>query len=187
MSRKSTEICSVESCFRGFYARGLCHSHYERQRKGRESDLAIGDTKCAAFFAALFTKPATEECIFWPFAVNSKGYGVYRDSSAHRFVCKTIHGDEPDGRPYVAHSCNVRRCVNPNHLRWASNSENESDKLKANTFYQRGQFIPDQIVRAIRSAAPFKTTIELSREFGVSRSHTWRIARCKSRPDCSLS
>lgn len=75
----------------------------------------------------------TPECIEWPFAVNSFGYGsVYHDGGprlAHRLVCKLVHGEPLDARLEAAHSCGNRRCVNWRHIRWATHGENMRDKI----------------------------------------------------------
>ena len=186
MGRKHTEICSVIGCERPFYGKGLCRSHYERARTGKDMRSLIGQTEIDLFFEAVFASEPTDDCILWRFAVGSKGYGVYRKSSAHRYVCQRIHGEAPEGKPYVAHSCHVRLCINPHHLRWASTSENEHDKIEAGTFFKRWKKVSDEDVRFIRKAYGALNSSELAKVVGTSRGNAWRIATCKSRLDPSL-
>lgn len=55
----------------------------------------------------------------------SGGYGQFRVGRtryrAHRWIFQKIHGWLPD---VVDHTCNNRRCVNPNHLRASDLSDN---------------------------------------------------------------
>lgn len=76
----------------------------------------------------------TDECIEWPFAVSSNGYGKVwhkkRAACAHRVACEMTYGPPPDPRLDAAHSCGNRKCVNPAHLRWATRSENNIDFMR---------------------------------------------------------
>lgn len=74
----------------------------------------------------------TDECVLWPHTVNSKGYGQIgvngKSTSVHVLACEQAHGPRPEGKQ-AAHSCGVKRCINQRHLRWATQSENEADKV----------------------------------------------------------
>lgn len=86
--------------------------------------------KTSAYVIEQFIKRAKEyegdDCLEWPFAVNSHGYGNYKGKNAQRFTCP---GEPTEERWQAAHLCGNRLCVNPNHLRWSSQHENELDKL----------------------------------------------------------
>lgn len=45
---------------------------------------------------------------------------------AHRLVYEAIHGVIPKGLQ-VMHSCDVRNCINPEHLSLGTNSDNQQD------------------------------------------------------------
>lgn len=74
-------------------------------------------------------------CLIWPFAIHTPtGYGVvgipgqYKTTRAHRRMCELAHGPAPFAKADAAHSCGVRACINPNHLRWATRKENLADR-----------------------------------------------------------
>jgi hypothetical protein len=72
----------------------------------------------------------TETCWLWKGArQNAKGYGSYFGRSAHRVAYEHYVGEIPDGL-HVLHSCDVRNCVNPSHLRLVSNEENIEYNMK---------------------------------------------------------
>ena len=62
-------------------------------------------------------------CWLWAGALSGSGYGVYKingvDWSAHRAAVGYI----PDTL-VVDHLCNIRTCVNPDHLRVCTQKEN---------------------------------------------------------------
>lgn len=56
----------------------------------------------------------------------------YKKINVARVVCEEINGPPPTSEHQAAHNtpngCIGRFCVNGNHLRWATQSENERDK-----------------------------------------------------------
>lgn len=79
-----------------------------------------------------------DECLIFPLVARTvQGYAVVgvkrKPIGAHRVMCEMAHGPAPDPAMQAAHSCGVRDCVNPNHLRWATAKDNLADKLEHGT------------------------------------------------------
>jgi hypothetical protein len=75
--------------------------------------------------------PVTETgCWLFEGAVTTTGYGIIQFSDtlmgAHRAAYLLGRGDIPEGA-FVCHTCDVRCCVNPDHLFLASHKENMED------------------------------------------------------------
>lgn len=134
-------ICEIEGCNRPVKGDGLCNVHWCRRKRhgdplggGRERGWVLEWIKENSSYQG-------EECLIWPHYVNTNGYGQvsYKGSrtTASRLMCLFAHGEPPqDGKFYeAAHSCGKGHegCVNPNHLRWATFSENAEDKIKHGT------------------------------------------------------
>ena len=75
-------------------------------------------------------------CWLWTASTFNTGYGRFgknvdgkwKTGSAHR-ASYTIHkGDIPKGM-YVCHRCDVKTCVNPDHLFLGNNQDNMSDMI----------------------------------------------------------
>lgn len=69
----------------------------------------------------------TASCWLWTGAKSGNGYGslTFRSKrfSAHRFVYSQLVGEIPSGK-VLDHTCRVKHCVNPAHLRVVTQREN---------------------------------------------------------------
>src|SRR5690606_12175061 len=74
-------------------------------------------------------------CLKWPFGRSGHGYAGQATvdgvrEAAYRHMCRLAHGNSPSSEHQAAHSCGKGHegCINPNHLRWATPAENQSDR-----------------------------------------------------------
>ena len=131
-----------------------------------------------------------DECLWWPFNKDTKGYGQVgycgKVLRAHRIMCQIAWGDPPTPKHQASHECGngSRGCVNPKHLKWKTNSENQKDKRRHGTHYngrtgRRSKLTARQQaeIQALKGIVPI---MELAKRYGVKRGtiDRWhRIAR----------
>lgn len=178
------KACSVDGCKGNAHwtkgtAKGLCCAHYWHFRK--YGDPLAGGTytkEPMRFVEDVALRHSSAECLIWPHA-KSNGYGgVYIDGKrigAHRYICERIHGPPPTNSHQAAHSCGGGKfgCVNPNHLEWKTQKENEADKLSHGTS-NRGEKcgtskLTEYQVREILALRGSKPQSYIANEYGVSR------------------
>src|SRR6185436_14753653 len=73
------------------------------------------------------------KCIIWKKAISSTGYGATfykgKNISAHRLTWIKNNGEIPKGL-LVLHKCDIRSCVNIEHLWLGSHKENSQNMVK---------------------------------------------------------
>lgn len=81
-------------------------------------------------------------CWVWTGAINRHGYGNAkvdrRNVGIHRMAWALAFGDVPDGL-LVLHKCDMRSCVNPQHLFLGTHKDNTADMIKKNRHRHRKQ------------------------------------------------
>ncbi len=111
-------------------------------------------------------------CLLWTGSVNHKGYGqikitlgVNAIDRVHRVMYELVHGPIPNGE-CVAHTCDVRNCIEPDHLALATFAENTADMVKKgrDNFGHSPLTVDD--VRFIRSS--IQTSFELACKYNVN-------------------
>ena len=180
-------ICEVEGCGKTSRARGWCVSHYKRWK--RHGNALLGGTPMGARLKWIQENKhySGSDCLIWPYSTNENGYGQFKVSGkstiASREMCRAAHGNPPSEDWQAAHSCGKGHmgCTNPLHLRWATMSENESDKVPHGTIVHGSNHHASKLtpvdVLGMRSMAKSKSQKMIAEEFGVSRQQVGKILR----------
>jgi hypothetical protein len=110
----------------------------------------------------------TTTCWLFTGRVRPDGYGTIRDEEekhtpAHRAAWRLVKGPIPEGL-CVLHVCDVRHCVNPDHLFLGTNYQNKLDEMNKNR-HVHGETHPmarlsEQDVRDIRQSAASGATLK---------------------------
>lgn len=183
-----TSVCAFPDCGRPRHNRNrLCGGHRIQRRKKRElaplrpqtRRLAGGESH-AERFADLASPEPNTGCWIWTGGYRTNGYGQYAmpgsGGYAHRASLVLHVGPPPKGKQAL-HSCDNRWCVNPSHLRWGTQRENNADaraRGRARTAPLQGEAAPTSKL-TVAKVAEIRTLIaqrvsdaELARRFGVS-------------------
>ena len=119
-------------------------------------------------------------CWNWSGTITPNGYGrTYINKKnwlAHRLAFNIVHGYVPK---VVTHSCDNRKCVNPNHLSHGTQKKNLQDMVdrgRGGTSIFR-QVIPDNDREKIRLSDESQSV--LARHYGIDQSTVSRIRNMK--------
>ena len=79
----------------------------------------------------------TETCWVWTHGLDPKGYGLFAHKGktvrAHRAAYELVNGEIPEDL-YVCHTCDNRKCINPDHLWVGTQKDNVVDAIKKKKF-----------------------------------------------------
>lgn len=120
------KVCSVQGCDQKHHGHGWCRLHYVRWKN-------YGDPHFNKWDPDVRFRDKTEkrgDCIVWTGYIGPKGYAAFRNGGkpqlVHRFSYERHFGAIPQGMQ-VDHTCHNRACVQPLHLRLASNKQNSEN------------------------------------------------------------
>lgn len=119
-------------------------------------------------------------CWIWLKSRDPGGYGHLvingKLKQAHRISYESHKGPIPDGL-VVCHTCDVRRCINPDHLFLGTKKDNAQDCLKKGRFKFNDVKLTPKKVQKIRDlyATGKYTQRGLAGQFGVSKACIWDI------------
>lgn len=130
----------------------------------------------------------TETCWLWNGSHANRGYGSFRFRGqtfiAHRASYMLYKGDLPSfqrGNPHdllVLHSCDVRACVNPDHLWLGTHLDNERDKL-AKGRHKGEKLNPDKVREIKKLLLEGVMGTIICRDYNISRNtlHSIKIGK----------
>lgn len=119
-------------------------------------------------------------CLIWQGSVDGNGYpnigfnGKYR--TGHRLSYEIHKGQIPPGL-LVCHTCDVRRCINPDHLFLGTHKDNSQDAVKKGRIKKNDVKLTLHKVNKIRSLYQTGkyTHRSLGTKFKVSKTTIWDI------------
>jgi hypothetical protein len=141
------------------------------------------DKNIANFWKNVAKSTETNGCWLWTGSTNKHGYGQIRWNGtvlrAHRMSYEIHNGRKIGAGLLIAHKpvvCHNRACVNPEHLREATRSENDLDKHLDGTMTQ-AKLNAEQVLE-IRASN--KSRKDLVLEYGISQTHISAILTRRS-------
>lgn len=147
--------CSIEGCDRSVVAQGWCRSHYGRwyrsgtpTPKGTRTLIRRSVFESNQDWLEYHAIPVPESgCWLFEGSTIKRGYGRLASSgqlTAHRASYERFYGPIPDGM-CVCHACDVRSCINPNHLFLGTHRDNTQD------MWQKGrQYVRPSVTHCVR-------------------------------------
>jgi hypothetical protein len=122
------------------------------------------------------------KCWEWQAALFEKGYGQIRVNQrmlrANRVAWYLTHGLFSD--QYILHSCDNKKCVNPNHLHEGSNQDNareasERGLLSMGERHHKAKLTSKQVLHIRKLATSGLSDTAISKVFGVSLNSVYLI------------
>ncbi len=163
----------------------MCNAHHHRARDGRPLTGKIRRSGLSTRDRLLDSVEYDTNggCWLWTGTLNADGYGRLNVERVihptHRLAWREFNGSIGDKN--VLHKCDVRACINPNHLFLGTQRDNVDDML-AKGRNRRGSALPasklseEQIPEIRRLLREGKTSYRIGPMFGVHPSTIDAIA-----------
>lgn len=188
-ARAGNPICKIESCDGRVIGWGWCRKHYYRNYyHGDPNAFAFNHEEHRAFVRSACASE-TDDCIVWPFDSLSNGYGMIAmhgtSMTASRAALIESEGFPPTKDHVCAHLpvvCHNRACINPRHLRWATQAENQADRRIDGTMCI-GENSPSAklndaaVIEILKSDEPHHL---MAKRYGVTQPTISRVVRRES-------
>lgn len=175
--------CSVDGCVNTTICRGWCSMHYQRWQAHGDPSIRkrVGSGELKKWIESN-ADYSGEDCLIWPFSTRPDGRAISiladgKRHIAHRYMCILKNGPPPSPNHQAAHSCGNGHlaCINPHHLRWATNTENQADRAIHGTsnigVRNPSAKINPEIASIIRSLKGIELQRVTAARYGVTRAH----------------
>jgi hypothetical protein len=128
-------ICIAEGCDQPAKVRQYCVSHYNKFRR-YGAPLGTPSASPAFQFLQDAFNYKGDDCLSWPFE-RTGGYAWYARKPVSQILCEQTHGPRPTPLHNASFICGrgFNGCVNPNHIRWLTQSEH----YQARKAFREGQ------------------------------------------------
>lgn len=181
--------CSVDSCENDTLNKKqvFCNIHYLRYKR---NGCPLGKRNYVGAKAKWVVdnyKYEGKECLFFPFKTHISDMITVNGilDTAARNMCRLVYGNPPKLKPIVRHLCGNGHinCVNPTHLVWGDNSENQLDRIvhgtsnrgNRNGMSKLNQDDVLEICKRFRFGLNKQLILKLSHEFNVSKTAIYDI------------
>ena len=131
----------------------------------------------------------TDTCWLWTGYKKADGYGVFTDSPkhttlAHRFSYVLQNGNIPTNH-VVRHKCDVRNCVNPDHLETGTQMENIHDMLargrgplRTGIYNSNAKLTENDLVLIPQLKSQGMSSAAIAKQLNVSPSTIRKVLKC---------
>lgn len=184
IDREGSGLCSAPGCDRKSKAKRLCSMHLARLRDRGRLDIEHKETKRQ--WLQRHANYQGDDCLVWPFSHAPHGRGIVAfegcNRSAPGAMARLAHGEPPGPDHQAAHTCGNghKGCINPRHLRWATQAENEQDKRAHGTLRKGADIntckLSEDDVREIRHRlGAGEKGVDIAAAFGIRPSQVSNI------------
>lgn len=142
-----------------------------------------------ARFDSYCKRDVSSNCLLWTGLIDRKGYGIFSFGAsgimrAHRAAWQFEHGPISNGL-HVCHKCDVRNCVNTEHLFLGTQQDNNTDKISKGRQPHGSDIWASKLTatQVLEIRELLKTGVSqtmIARKFGIAPSNISVIASGKS-------
>lgn len=175
--------CGATDCHGVAISKGYCRKHYQRFKAHGDANFLKKKSNTK------WNIRIDENNCFLVTTHKGNAYGYPRiniggkDVLIHRLVYKEMYG-EIKGGLFIRHKCDIRMCVNPEHLIIGNHKENMKDmtdrKRQAKGIKNGRAKLTESEVLEIRSIYPELSYEKLAKKYNVSRFVTYAVVKRKT-------
>ncbi len=142
-------------------------------------DHLEGDSRAKLWIKAHLDYPHADWCLIWPFGTKQGGYAAFGETAVpvHRVMCEHKNGPPPSEEAnQAAHSCGRGHdaCVNPNHLSWKTNAQNQIERYQHSGPTKRTKLCPEDVDEILALKGRSRIA-DIAKQFGVIELTIHRI------------